>query len=142
MNSEMDTSGARFVPGGKIPAADLGLGKPLTHGGQNPGGKIPASDLELGKSLTHGEGGGGAKSGLRILDSENHSPTGEEEGKIPAADFELGKPLTHGRQHPGAKIPATDLELGKPVTHLNNIEDPQTQACVQGRNPHNKHMFV
>ena len=43
------------------------------------------------------------KSGLRILESENHSPT-------------------------KGRIQATDLELGNPNTHLDSTENPQTQA--------------
>ena len=79
----------------------------------------------------------GAKSQLRILDSENHSPTGAKSGRQnPGHGFWTRKD-THprgaksGGQNPGSTIPATDLELGKPVTHLNNIEDPQTQVLFR-----------
>ena len=77
---------------GKIPATDFGIGKPLTHKRRNPReAKLPATDCGPGKPLTHGRGGkirGRQNSQLRILDSENHSPTKAKlGGKIPAADF-------------------------------------------------------
>ena len=61
---------------------------------------------------------GGAKSGLRIVDSKN-SPTG---GKIREAKFRIRKTLRprsgkSGGQNPGGKIQATDFGLGKACTY-------------------------
>ena len=68
------------------------MGEPNVHRSSTPEG--PGNGFGTRRS-THPRG---AKSGLRLLDSENRSPTG---GKIRATDFGLGKPLTHGWQNPG-----------------------------------------
>ena len=85
---------------------DLELGEALTHGWQNPVGKIRR-----------------AKSGLRILGSENHSSTEDKIwGQNPDYGFWIRK-TTHprgtksGRQNPVDKIPATDFGFGNSLTH-------------------------
>ena len=75
----------------------------------------------------------GAKSGPRILDSENHSPTRAkiQGSKIRAADWDIGKPLTHGRQKSGRQNPSygfsTDFGTQK-TSH-----PPQKRTLKRGR---------
>ena len=79
----------------------LGSGQ---RGHSNPGSKIR-----------------GAKSGLRILDSENHSPAEEgggakSGGQNPGSGFWTRK-TTHPRGAKSGAHTATDFGLGKPLTH-------------------------
>ena len=113
-------------PGGKISAAEIGVGKqPLTHGGQKIGGQ----NLGYGfwtRTTTHPQGaksGGenlGAHTATDYVDSENHSPTGSNirgaKSLLRILDSENHSP-TGGQNPREAKFPATDCGLGKPLTH-------------------------
>ena len=94
-------------PRGKIRATHFGLGKRLTHRALHLGAKIWTTDFGLGKPIMQGGKIRGAKSGQRIWNSENHSPT---RGQNPGGKIRGAK---SGGQNPGCKIRATDLELGK-----------------------------
>ena len=103
--------------GGKIRGAESGYGfwTRKTHSptrGQNPGGKIPATDFALRKPLTLGGKIRVAKSKLRIWSSENHSPTGRggEGGKIQGhktSNASVVQGTTSLRPHKTIHVPPT-----------------------------------
>ena len=128
----------------------FGLAKPLTHGreGPNPGGQNPGFGFWTRKTTHPREEGPNpwVKSRLRILDSEDHSPTGAKSvGQNPSygyGSWKTSHPPCSKISVPMPRIAIHSIVILKPSTKFLPAPSlPQICHVIRIRNTYNVKIF-